>query len=428
MFTTSDRLGGMPGQKVALRGWLAARQDRGRLVFVTLRDGLGQVQLVASKQQLGEEELIALRHAPLESALRVWGTVGSVPGGDTVELQLERVEILPSADGFPIGRKEHGPEFLMEQRHLWLRSPRQAAIMRVRSSLEQACCSFLHSEGFFRFDAPLMTPTACEGTTELFELDYFGLPAYLSQSAQLYSEAGIAALEKVYSFGPCFRAEKSNTRRHLTEFWGVEPEMAWVEAEENMRFQERFIRAILAAVAEERADDLRLLEQDPAKLVLPAGGFEVLLYGEALRRLAGKGRVLSWGKDLSVEDEEALSADFDRPFFIYKYPVQCRAFYIEPDARQPELALSSDCLMHGGFGEIITGGQRAADADFLLARIREHGLDETVFSWYLDLRRYGGVPHSGFGMGIERMLRWICGLHHIRETIPFARTPQRCRP
>ncbi|HUX37532.1 MAG TPA: amino acid--tRNA ligase-related protein [Rectinemataceae bacterium] len=323
---------------------------------------------------------------------------------------------------------EHGPDFLMERRHLWLRSPRQAAILRIRSSLEFACVDFLHREGFHRFDAPLMTPTACEGTTELFELDYFGKSAYLSQSAQLYSEAGIAALGRVYSFGPCFRAEKSLTRRHLTEFWGVEPEMAHVDAEENMAFQERFVRAILSHVAEERAEDLRLLGRDPADLEFGPEAFPILLYEEALEILRQAGRELSWGEDLSVEDEETLSLRFRSPFFIYKYPVSCRAFYIEPDPGRPELALSSDCLMHGGFGEIITGGQRASDHDFLRARILEHGLSLEDFSWYLDLRKYGSVTHSGFGMGIERMLRWICGLHHIREAIPFARTPQRCSP
>ena len=294
--------------------------------------------------------------------------------------------------------------------------------------MEFACVSFLQRAGFHRFDAPLITPTSCEGTTELFKLDYFGNPAFLSQSAQLYSEAGIAALEKVYSLGPCFRAEKSITRRHLTEFWGVEPEMAWVEAEENMQFQEQFIRGILEIVAAEREADLLLLERNPSDLRFPSGCFEVVLYDDVIKRLAVKGRDLSWGSDLSVEDEEALSVDFDRPFFIYKYPVQCRAFYIEADPKRPEVALSSDCLMPDGFGEIITGGQRAADYDFLRQRLAEHGLDEATFNWYLDLRRFGSVPHSGFGMGIERMLRWICGLHHIRETIPFARTPQRCSP
>jgi asparaginyl-tRNA synthetase len=316
----------------------------------------------------------------------------------------------------------------MDERHLWLRSPREAAYLRIRSSLEYACIEFLHREGFHRFDAPLITPTACEGTTQLFEFDYFGKSAYLSQSGQLYSEAGIAALEKVYSFGPCFRAEKSITRRHLTEFWGVEPEMAYVGAEENIAFQERFIRAILEKVADERAEDLAFIGRDPTTMIFGPESFPVLLYEEALKELAALGSEVPWGEDLSVEDEEKLALCFETPFFIYKYPVQCRAFYIEPDPSNPSLALSSDCLMHGGFGEIITGGQRASGYEFLKGRILEHGLSLEAFEWYLDLRRYGSVKHSGFGMGIERMMRWICDLHHIREAIPFARTPLRCSP
>ena len=420
------------GEEAELRGWLLSRQDRGKIVFLSLRDGSGVAQLVCEGAKLDPGLFARLGSLPLETPLRARGRVAAAPARTASavvpELHVEALDLGTSAPDYPIGRKEHGPDFLMEQRHLWIRAPREAAILRVRSSLEYACTDFLHREGFVRFDAPLMTPTACEGTTELFEVDYFGKSAYLSQSGQLYSEAGIAALERVYSFGPCFRAEKSNTRRHLTEFWGVEPEMAYVDAEANMAFQERFIRAILARVAEERADDLVSLGRDPAELSFGEGAFPIVLYDEALAILAKLGRTVAWGEDLSVEDEEALTTRFDRPFFIYKYPVQCRAFYIEPDPARPELALSSDCLMHGGFGEIITGGQRASDHDFLMSRIVEHGLGLEDFGWYLDLRKYGSVMHSGFGMGIERMLRWICGLHHIREAIPFARTPLRFAP
>lgn len=267
----------------------------------------------------------------------------------------------------------------MERRHLWLRSPRQAAILRIRSSLEFACVEFLHREGFHRFDAPLMTPTACEGTTELFELDYFGKSAYLSQSAQLYSEAGIAALGRVYSFGPCFRAEKSITRRHLTEFWGVEPEMAHVDAEENMAFQERFVRASLSRVAEERPEDLRLLGRDPAELDFGPGSFPIVLYEEALEILRGAGRELRWGDDLSVEDEEALSPRFRSPFFIYKYPVSCRAFYIEPDPGRPELALSSDCLMHGVSGKSSPADRGPAITTFSAPASSSTGFPSRIF-------------------------------------------------
>lgn len=414
--------------RVCMRGWLASRQDRGKLAFLTLRDGDGQARIVCEADSMSAEDFRAARSAPRESAIMVHGTARLSPDGKGAELLAHSLWVLPSEQDFPIGRKDHGPDFLMDQRHLWIRSPKQAAILRLRSSLEFACQAFLHRQGFYRFDAPLMTPVSCEGTTELFELDYFGKPAFLSQSAQLYSEAGIAALEKVYSMGPCFRAEKSLTRRHLTEFWGVEPEMAWVDAQENMAFQERFIRAILSAVADERSDDLAFLGRDTASMVWDSASFTIIQYDEALHMLASSGREKSWGQDLSVEDEECLSMQFDRPFFVYKYPVACRAFYIEADPDRPEVALSSDCLMHGGFGEIITGGQRASDLAFLRARMAEHGLSEETFSWYLDLRRWGSVPHSGFGMGIERMLRWICGLHHIREAVPFARTPQRIWP
>ena len=427
------------GEEAELRGWLLSRQDRGKVVFLTLRDGSGVAQLVCERAKLDAGLFARLGSLPLETPVTARGRVAAVPmraapqgtgaaAAAQPELHVESLDLGTSTPDYPIGRKEHGPDFLMEQRHLWIRAPREAAILRVRSSLEFACTEFLHREGFVRFDAPLMTPTACEGTTELFEVDYFGKSAYLSQSGQLYSEAGIAALERVYSFGPCFRAEKSNTRRHLTEFWGVEPEMAYVDAEANMAFQERFIRAVLAKVADERADDLVSLGRDPAGLSFGGSPFPIVLYDEALAMLSKLGRTVSWGEDLSVEDEEALTGQFDRPFFIYKYPVKCRAFYIEPDPADPRLALSSDCLMHGGFGEIITGGQRASDYEFLKRRIEEYGLRLEDFGWYLDLRKYGSVPHSGFGMGIERMLRWICGLHHIRETIPFARTPLRCAP
>ncbi len=427
MFIHTKDLKSRAGEDVRLRGWLFSKQARGRLCFLVLRDGEGTAQLVCERGILGDAVFESLKSLPLESPIEAEGRARVPEGRAEAELAVSSIEAAPSADDWPIGRKDHGPDFLMEKRHLWLRSPRQAAILRVRSSLEFACVEFLHKEGFHRFDSPLVTPTACEGTTELFELDYFGKSAYLSQSAQLYSEAGIAALERVYSLGPCFRAEKSVTRRHLTEFWGVEPEMAHVDAEGNMVFQERFIRAILRKVAEERAGDLAFLGRDPESLVFGPAPFPVLLYDEALARLSRLGRGVSWGEDLSVEDEEALAADFATPFFVYKYPVRCRAFYIEPDPADPRLALSSDCLAPG-LGEIITGGQRASDHDFLKSRIVEHGLSLEDFAWYLDLRRYGSVTHSGFGMGIERMLRWILDLHHIREAIPFARTPQRFAP
>jgi asparaginyl-tRNA synthetase len=428
MVIKTSEMRGSVGRIASLRGWLSSKQDRGKIAFVVLRDGEGTAQLVCERDTIGDEAFSSLCSLPQESPIVAEGMVAWPSGRPNAELLVTLFSFEPSEKGYPIGRKEHGPEFLMDERHLWLRAPKQAAYLRIRSSLEFACVEFLHKEGFHRFDAPLITPTACEGTTQLFELDYFGKSAYLSQSAQLYSEAGIAALERVYSMGPCFRAEKSVTRRHLTEFWGVEPEMAFVGAEENMAFQEKFIRAVLGKVAQERAEDLAFIGRDPATMVFGSEPFPILLYDEALRLLSEAGAELCWGEDLSIEEEELLSKRFSSPFFIYKYPVQCRAFYIEPDPERPELALSSDCLMHEGFGEIITGGQRASDYEFLKGRILEHGLSFENFEWYLDLRRYGSVKHSGFGMGIERMMRWICGLHHIREAIPFARTPLRLTP
>ncbi len=416
------------GATVALRGWLLSKQVRGKLAFLGLRDGEGVAQLVCEARSLPEDIFASLGSLGLETPLEVKGRVVLPPGKTRPELAVSSLRASPCDPDYPIGRKEHGPDFLMEKRHLWLRAPRQAAILRIRSSLEFACEDFLHQEGFYRFDSPLITPTACEGTSQLFELDYFGKKAYLSQSGQLYAEAGIAALERVYTMGPCFRAEKSVTRRHLTEFWGVEPEMAHVDAEANMAFQERFIRAVLSKVAVEREQDLVELGRDPGSLEFGPGAFPVLLYDEVLALLAKEGREKPWGEDLSVEDEEVLTRLFATPIFVYKYPVACRAFYIEVDSARPELALASDCLMPDGFGEIISGGQRARDLGFLEARIAAQGLGRESLEWYLDLRRWGSVIHSGFGMGIERMLRWICGLHHIREAIPFARNPQRYSP
>lgn len=417
----------LKGRTVALKGWLAVKRSSGKIGFLRLRDGHGTIQVVMEKTRIGDDLFAQVKKAPLESPIILVGEVASGRDGKG-ELMLDHIEIHSSSPDYPLGRKDHGPDFLLEHRHLWIRSPKQAALLRIRSQLEFACMEFLQKEGFYRFDSPLLTPTACEGTTDLFEVDYFGSAAYLSQSGQLYSEAGIGALEKVYTLGPCFRAEKSKTRRHLTEFWGVEPEMAWVDAEENIRFQERFLRGILKAVAERCEDDLQIWGRKPEDLLFSNDPFPVLTYDEALTMINKEHSGLSWGQDFGVEEESYLATLFDTPFFVFRYPVACRAFYIEAASDRPEVALSSDCLMPGGFGEIITGGQRTADREFLLKRIGEFGLDPSVFQWYLELRQYGSVEHSGFGMGIERMLRWICGVHHIRETIPFPRTLKRLYP
>ncbi len=418
------------GKEVTIRGWIASKRSSGKIDFLQIRDGGGLIQAIVSSEDCSQEFYKEISKCHIESAVKLKGVISEYihKGKTKYEIQISGGIVFHSKEEYPISRKEHGPDFLLEKRHLWIRSQRQAAILRIRSSPEFAATQFLESEGFFRFDSPILTPSACEGTTDLFSVNYFDDEAYLSQSGQLYSEAGIGALEKVYTLGPCFRAEKSKTRRHLTEFWGVEPEVAWMTAEENMTLQERFIRFILKEVAEKRKTDLEILGQSPEKLLFSEKQFEVIQYTDAVKILQKKGFGIKWGEDLGVEEEAALSMDFDAPFFIYKYPVACRAFYIESDPQNSSLALSSDCLMPGGFGEIITGGQRASDYTFLKQRIIEHGLSMKDFEWYLDLRKFGGVPHSGFGMGIERMLRWIGDIHHIRETIPFPRTIKRFKP
>ncbi|MCG8571157.1 MAG: asparagine--tRNA ligase [Spirochaetes bacterium] len=428
MMITVKQLKDYIGETISLRGWISRKRSSGKIQFIQLRSAGSFIQIICLKEQLGEECFAKIKKAPVESPIIVTGKALLPPGRSEIEIHLESIKIFKSSSDYPISKKTHGPEFLLEHRHLWIRSQIQTKILKIRSSLEYACICFLQQEGFYRMDAPIFTPSACEGTTDLFEVDYFGSKAFLSQSGQLYSEAGISCLEKVYTFGPCFRAEKSKTRRHLTEFWGVEPEVAWLDAEENIILQERFIKFILSKVVKECADELISLGRDPESLIFDNQSFPVLLYDEALEIVKKGGFEMQWGEDFRVEQEEYLSSQFATPFFIFKYPVQCRAFYIEPAPDQSELALSSDCLMPGGFGEIITGGQRTASYDFLLQRIQEHGLSQQDFQWYLDLRKFGSVPHSGFGMGIERMTRWLTGVKHIRETIPFPRTLKRFSP
>lgn len=423
-----DSLSTLIGQKVVVSGWVSAIRSSGKILFMRLRDGKSSVQAVCSPSDIGDD-WEKVKKCPVESSVVVSGIVVAsekVPEG--IEISVTRFDMMGSGADWPLGRKEHGPDYLMGLRHLWLRDAGQTAILRIRSTLMHECRNFLHDEGFFEFSSPVITPSACEGTTTLFPVDYFGSSAYLSQSGQLYSEAGIFALEKVYCFGPVFRAEKSKTRRHLTEFWCVEPEAAWMDAEENMRLQERFIRHIVLRTMERHERDLAMLGVDTGKIRCVEKPFDTILYDDAVKMVRKSGGEMEWGDDFGADEEKLVADMLDRPFFIYKYPVMCRAFYIEPDPTRPEVALSSDCLMPFGFGEIITGGQRASDLSFLESRIDEHGLSRENFEWYVDLRRWGSVPHSGFGMGIERMIRFICSLPHIRETIPFPRMISRFRP
>ncbi len=419
------------GEEVVLRGWLYNRRSSGKLHFLLVRDGTGICQCVASKADLGDEAFVAADHMGQETSIEVVGVAREdkrAPGG--IELTARQVrQVAPSSD-YPITPKEHGVAFLLDHRHLWVRSSRQHAILRIRSEVAQACRDFFHSRGFVLFDAPILTPTSCEGTTNLFELDYFGeRKAYLTQSGQLYAEAGALAFGKVYCFGPTFRAEKSKTRRHLTEFWMVEPEVAYFDLDDDMRLAEDFVSYIVGRVIERRAVELKTLERDISKLEPAAKTpYPRIAYDEAIERLRAKGAEVKWGDDFGGDEETVLSSEFDRPVMVHRYPTQCKAFYMKQDPARPEVALCVDMLAPEGHGEIIGGGQREDDYDTLRNKILSHGLPLQPFEWYLDLRRYGSVPHAGFGMGIERMTGWLCGIHHVRECIPFPRMMERIEP
>lgn len=417
------------GQEVTIKGWLYNKTDKGKLQFLLVRDGTGIIQAVVLEDDVQPQTFEAAQMATQESSIIVKGTVRAdkrAPGG--YELAATELEVVQLAEPYPITPKEHGVSFLMDHRHLWLRSPRQLAILKVRAEVIRACRDYFDRNGFTLVDTPILTPAACEGTSTLFETDYFGETAYLAQSGQLYSEASIAALGKVYCFGPTFRAEKSKTRRHLLEFWMVEPEMAYADLDDCMRLAEEFITYIVQTVLKNRKAQLELLGRDTAPLERVEPPFPRITYDQAVEILHGKGLDFQWGDDFGAPDETALAEEFERPVLVNRYPTQVKAFYMEPDPERPDLSLSVDCLAPEGYGEIIGGGQRIADHDLLLQRIQEHDLPEDAFRWYLDLRRYGSTPHSGFGLGIERTVVWICGLEHIRETIPFPRMLYRIYP
>ena len=436
--TTIAEIGGQEGREVTLRGWLYNLRESGKLLFPIFRDGSGIIQGVLAKNAVSPEVFEAVKNLTQESSVIVEGKVRAdkrAPGGYELDVsQVRVVERVPETDPFPISLKEHGVDFLMDNRHLWIRTPRQAAILRTRAEIIRAIRDFLDDRGFLSTDAPILTPAACEGTTTLFPVDYFGEQAYLTQSGQLYIEATAMALGKVYSFGPTFRAEKSKTRRHLTEFWMVEPELAYATLEDLMDLAEGLISFLVKRCLERRRADLETMGRDLSKLEKVEPPFPRIRYDDAVKLLAeghAKGALdnrFEWGGDLGSPDETYLSSQFDKPVLIHRYPAQVKAFYMEPDPERPELALCVDVLAPEGYGEIIGGSQRIASYDLLLKRIREHGLPEDAFRWYLDLRKYGGVPHGGFGMGVERAVAWICGLEHVRETIPFARTLHRLYP
>ncbi len=436
--STIAEIGKHEGQAVTIRGWLYNLRESGKLLFPQFRDGSGIIQGVVPKNAVTPEVFEAVKTLTQESSVIVEGKVRAdkrAPGG--YELDVANVQVLqrvPESDPYPITPKEHGTDFLMEHRHLWVRSQRQAAILRARAEIIKAARDFFDERGFTLTDPPIITPAACEGTTTLFPVDYFEEQAFLTQSGQLYVEATAMALGKVYSFGPTFRAEKSKTRRHLTEFWMVEPEVAYAQLDDIMELAEGLITFIVKRCLERRHADLKTIGRDISKLEKIEPPFPRISYDDAVKNLQeghAKGALetkFEWGGDLGSPDETYLSAQFDKPVMVHRYPAKVKAFYMEPDPQRPELALCVDVLAPEGYGEIIGGSQRMASHELLLQRIHEHGLPEEAFKWYLDLRKFGSVPHGGFGMGIERAVAWICGLEHVRETIPFPRMLYRLYP
>ncbi len=421
------------GETVEIAGWLYNLRKSGKIAFPLLRDGTGILQCVAVKSNLDEALFESLKNLTQESSLIVRGKIRAeprAPGG--YEMDVESAEILqrvPESDPYPITPKDHGVDFLMDHRHLWLRSKRQHAILRIRHEVIKGIRDYFDSNGFTLVDTPIFTPAACEGTTTLFEVDYFeDEKVYLTQSGQLYNEANAMAFGKVYCFGPTFRAEKSKTRRHLTEFWMVEPEMAFATLEDVKRVAEEMIVFVTGRVLANRGAELAALERDVSKLESVRAPFPRITYDEAVETLKKKGSEIEWGGDFGGTDETLLSEDYDRPVMVDRYPSQVKAFYFQPDPARPEVALGVDILAPEGYGEIVGGGQRIHDLDLLKQRLEEHRLPAEAFNWYLDLRKFGSVPHGGFGMGVERFVAWMCGLEHIRETIAYPRMLYRIRP
>lgn len=417
------------GQEVTIKGWIYNLRSSGKITFLQLRDGSGFIQGIVHQPDVSEKVWEDAHRATIESSVVVSGNVSKHPKRDEYELQVKGLELVSVAEEYPISKKEHGPDFLLDNRHLWLRSKKQWAIQRVRNTVINATYEWMNDNGFIKIDAPILTPAACEGTTTLFELDYFDLgKAYLSQSGQLYIEAAIMSHGRVFDFGPTFRAEKSKTRRHLTEFWMMDAEMAFCDLDGSIAIQEALISHIVKRAIERNRQELEILERDIPKLEKVVAPFLRMTHAEAVAKLRGMGSDIGDEDDLGGDDETLLTENLDRPVFIEKYPAKVKAFYMKRDPANPELALCADLLASEGFGEIIGGSQREDDYATLVARIEEHGLPRSAFEWYLDLRRYGSVPHSGFGFGLERLTGWICGVRHIRETIPFPRMIARLTP
>lgn len=418
------------GQSVTIEGWAHNVRSSGSIAFLQIRDGSGFVQAVVAKNAVDESSWNAAVATTIESSVRVTGAVSKHPKQEGVfELQASQVELVQKAEEFPIGKKEHGPDFLLDMRHLWLRSPTQWAIQKVRNEIIYATYDWMREHGFCKIDSPIFTPNACEGTTELFEIDYFGeRKAYLSQSGQLYLEAAIGSVGRCFDFGPVFRAEKSKTRRHLIEFWMMDAEAAFVEHEENLKIQESLVCFIVERVLKNCQAELKILERDQEALKRVQAPFIRMTHADAIKWLREHGSDIGDMDDLGADDETLLTKAHDKPIFVEKYPAAVKAFYMKRDPSDPSRVLNADLLAPEGYGEIIGGSQREDDYEKLLERIREHNLPEEAFRWYLDLRKYGSVPHSGFGYGLERITTWLCGIHHVRETIPFPRLLNRLEP
>ncbi len=427
--TYIEDLGAHQGETVTVRGWLYNKRSSGKIAFLQVRDGTGVVQAVVTPGDVDAASWQLIDQLTQESSILVTGSVRADPRSPTgFELGAERVEVVQIAAEYPITPKEHGTEFLMDHRHLWLRSSRQHAALRVRSKVVQICRSYYHDRGFVLIDSPILTPTSVEGTSTLFSTDYFGDTAFLSQSGQLYLEPACMAHGRVYCFGPTFRAEKSKTRRHLMEFWMLEPEVAYALLDDAMDLAEDFIEHVVQTALEQCKDELEVLERDTTRLERVVKPFPRIHYDEAVEILAQAGEDFEWGQDFGGGHETIISEAFDRPVLIHRFPTAIKAFYMEPDPERPETALAMDMIAPEGYGEIVGGSQRIDDHDLLLSRIHEHGLSEEHYGWYLDIRKYGSVPHSGFGMGLERVVGWITGLPHLRETIPYPRMLGRLNP
>jgi len=425
-----EDIGRHEGEEVTIKGWLHNRRSSGKIHFLILRDGSGFIQAVMSKAAVGDEVFKAADHLSQETSVMVTGTARAdkrAPSG--YEIDARSLEVVGESHEYPITPKEHGVDYLLDRRHLWIRSERQQAILRIRHEIINAVRDFFNGRGFILADTPIFTPAACEGTTTLFPAQYFeDQTAYLTQSGQLYNEANAMALGRVYCFGPTFRAEKSKTRRHLTEFWMVEPEMAYADLNDVMELAEDLVVSVVQRVLEKRRPELKIIERDVSKLEAVQKPFPRISYDDAVKKLQGKGLPIEWGGDFGGPDETTLSEEYDRPVMVHRYPAAIKAFYMKPDPERADLALGVDVLAPEGYGEIIGGGERLADLALLLQRIQEHNLPQDAFEWYLDLRRYGTVPHGGFGMGIERVVSWICKLDHVRETIPYPRMLYRLYP